>query len=311
MTVYFLSSTPAALRLNGEYAGVIDNFPRRTEIGEGEEAFVEAVPSDNRLPVNFMLSDGFLSSPPPFSDVFLMGADALISINRYEPKSAALKVVWQTRFCDNLITLYSRGGAALCVDRPDGTADIYDINEDYLHSQYSSGRVGGKDVLCVFTGGRLCILTEGGTLAFDNAVKSYSLGDMLGVTVNFNSCAGAIGECNYSYDGTRFTLVSGRTVETRPVDDKIRHFAFFESVLTHAKPADYLSEELAPRAGELSGYLGDFSGVVVPPRKFYERTGEMRAAGLVYPLSANLYRVKFFSADMQGGKIINIREIDY
>lgn len=252
MTVYFLSSTPAALRLNGEYAGVIDNFPRRTEIGEGEEAFVEAVPSDNRLPVNFMLSDGFLSSPPPFSDVFLMGADALISINRYEPKSAALKVVWQTRFCDNLITLYSRGGAALCVDRPDGTADIYEINEDYLHSQYSSGRVGGKDVLCVFTGGRLCILTEGGTLAFDNAVKSYSLGDMLGVTVNFNSCA-----------------------------------------------------------GELSGYLGDFSGVVVPPQKFYERTGEMRAAGLVYPLLANLYRVKFFSADMQGGKIINIREIDY
>ena len=61
----------------------------------------------------------------------------------------------------------------------------------------------------------------------------------------------------------------------------------------------------------MASYLGDFVDVVVPPQKFYERTGENRAAGLVYAEAPNLFRVKFFAADMVGGLVENIREIEY
>lgn len=311
MTVYFLSFTPAALRLNGEYVGIIDTFIRRTEAEEGASIFVEAIPSDNRAPVNFMLDEKFLACPPSFCNVYLFGGDALVEITRYEPKYAPFRVIWQRRSLGNLLTLCSGGGLTLCVDGAEGGAEIYEVSEKFADSPLFEGEIGGRKIAGMFSGERLFLLSEGGKKIFDNDVKSYSLGNMLGVTVDFHSCAGAICECSYSYDGEKLSLVSGRTVETRPVGDEVKQFAFFESILTRAGAEAYLCDDLLPRRDDLAGYLGNFSGVIVPPQKFYERTREMRAAGLVYPLSANLFKVKFYSADMQGGKIINIREIDY
>lgn len=311
MTVYFLSSTPAALRLNGAYMGVIDGIVRRVEVGEGEPLFVEAVPSDNRMPVNFMLDDNFLAAPPPFADLYLMGSDVLVKIKRYGHKDTALRPIFQTHFCGNLITLCRRGDIALCVDRSDGSYDIFELDDGFSAARPAEGNAGGHPVLCIYSQSRLAIISEGGKLVFNNRVKSYSLGDMLGVTVDFESCAGAVGECSYSYDGGQFTLVSGRTVETRPVGDDVRHFAFFESILTHADASAYLCGELRDRAGELSAYLGEFVDVVIPPQKFYQKTGEERAAGLVYAVAPNLYRVKFYAADIKCGLVENIREVEY
>lgn len=310
MTIYFLSEVPAALRLNGTYAGIIDGFVRRAEGAEGE-IFVEAVPSDNRLPVNFMLGDKFFSSPPPFADVYLLGGDALVKIKNYAFKDTSLRLICQSRFCGHLVTLCRRGGVALCIDKSNGAVTLRDMDEGFSSAQMREGEVGGHKVLCIYSESRLAIVSEGGEVVFCNAVKSYSLGDMLGVTVSFSTCAGAIGECNYSFDGSAFTPVSGRTVETRPVADEVKHFAFFESILTRADAAAYLCGELKGRAGELGAYLGDFVDVVIPPQKFYESTGEERAAGLVYPLKENLFRVRFYAADMRGGLVENIREIDY
>lgn len=311
MTVYFLSCVPAALRLDGIYVGVIDNFTRRAEVEDGGRVFVEALPSDNKMPVNFILDGAFISSPPSFADVYKIGSDVLVKIKRYECKNLAPAALCQERFCGHLITLCRLGGIKLCIDRADGQVRLFDVPEIFSSARMREGEVAGKKVLCIDTEGWLAVVSEGGTLAFCNPVKSYSLGNMLGVTVPFFTCAGVVGECNYSYDGQKFALASGRTVETRPVPDDVRHFAFFESVLTRARPEVYLGEELKPRAEELNAYLGDFVDVMVPPQKFYEKTGELAAAGLVYPQSANLYRVRFFAADMKGGLVENIREIDY
>lgn len=311
MTVYFLSHTPAALRLNGIYAGVIDALMRSTEVNGEAEVFTEVIPSDNRMAVNFMLCKNFFSRPPSFADVYMMGGDALISIKRYARKDATLRLVCQTRFCGNLVTLCIQGGVMLCIDRSDGSYFMRELDDGFENARLAEGEAGGRPVLCIYSQNRLAIVSEGGNLVFCNAVKSYSLGDMLGVTVDFESCAGALGECSYSYDGKNFTLVSGRTVETRPVGEDVKHFAFFESILTRADPARYLTEDLKGKAGELSAYLGKFVDVLIPPRKFYDATGEERAAGLVYPKAANLYAVKFYAADMRGGLVENIREVEY
>ena len=311
MTVYFLSCVPAALRLNGTYAGVIDGFTRRTEAEDGSPLFVEAVPSDNRMGVNFLLDDNFISSPPQFAGVYKLGGDVLVHIKSYLYKDMSVHMLCQTHFCGHLVTLCRQGGVMLCIERADGQITLRELNEGFAQAAMREGQVGGKEVLCIYSQAWLAIVSAGGELVFCNPVKSYSLGDMLGVTVQFSTCAGCVGECNYSYDGQKLTLISGRTVETRPAADSIKHFAFFESILTRGDSAAYLCGELKPRAGELASYLGDFVDVVVPPQKFYERTGENRAAGLVYAEAPNLFRVKFFAADMVGGLVENIREIEY
>ncbi len=311
MTVYFLSRTPAALRLDGAYAGIIDDIPRRIEAEEGAEIFVEAVPSDDRLPVNFMFGAKFLAAPPSCCAVYRAGGDAAVEFVRYEHKRTDLAPICQTRFCGNLVTLCRMGGIMLCVDRPDGSYALSELGERFLGAVFSEGAVAGMPVLCIVASGALAILSERGEVVFCNAVKSYSLGNMLGVTVAFDSCAGIVGECNYGYDGAKFTLVSGRSAETRPVAEEVRHFAFFESVLARADAAKYLVPELRPRAAELKDYLGGYVRVVVPPQKFYNLTGEDKGVGLAYPEGKNLFRVRYYAVDCQDGLIANIREVGY
>lgn len=310
MMVYFLSDVPAALRLNGCYVGMADAIPRRVEMEDGE-IFVEAVPSDNRMPVNFLLDRQFIDSPPSCVDVYLMGADVMIKFRRYEHKDYSLHKICQTNFSGNLVTLGRQGGVFVCIDRPDGTYCLRMLDDCFSAAVMTEGSVGGRGVLCIHAQDCLAIVSGSGGLAFCNRVKSYSLGDILGVTTDYLSCAGIVGECSYSYDGSKFTLVSGRTVETRHVKDEVRHFAFFESILARADASAYLAESIRARAGELSSYLGDFAEVLIPPQKFYELTGELRAAGLARAEKLNLFRVKFYAADMSGGLVENIREIEY
>lgn len=310
MTVYFISCVAAALRLNGAYAGIIDEFARRVDGVEGD-VFAEAVPSDNRHAVNFMLGRSFLSSPPPFADVYMLGGDALVRLKKYAAKDDGIRLICQARIGGNLVTVCRRGAVMLCVDGADGTVALRELDEGFARASAKQATVGGRPVLCISAEERLLVVSEAGKVIFCNPVKSYSCGDMLGVTVDFATCAGAVGECGYSYDGDKLTLVSGRTVETRPVPERIKHFAFFESVLIRGDSARYLCPALRDRAGELGAYLGEFVDVIVPPQKFYELTGEERAAGLVRPVGPNLFRVSFFAADMRDGLVENIREVEY
>ena len=80
-------------------------------------------------------------------------------------------------------------------------------------------------------------------------------------------------------------------------------------MLARADAAKYLVPELRPRASELKDYLGGYVRVVVPPQKFYSLTGEDKGVGLAYPEGKNLFRVRYYAVDCQGGLIANIREV--
>ena len=95
------------------------------------------------------------------------------------------------------------------------------------------------------------------------------------------------------------------TVETKPPEPNVAHFAFFESVLTCGDFEKYLDDSLKHKAGDLKSYLGNFVSVTVPTEKFYTLHRDIAAAGLVYPLNkqrvaelGGLYRV--FEYDLAG-----------
>lgn len=308
MRVYFLSYLPAILKLNGLFIGAIDNFERRIELNPSDGVFAEIIPDNNLQPVNFFLNEKFFASPPPFADVYLMDGDALIRIKEFGVKDVKLSVIYQTRFAGNLVTVFSQGGIYLSVEGAEYDLSPIPLSFTRLHAEVKT--VSGREVLALYGGSDMLLISENGKMIFMNPTESAEFGDTLKITAAFETCTAAKAECTFSYDGEKLTLISSRTVETRQPEEEILHFAFFESVLTRGEFAKYLDDELKPRANDLKSYLGEFISVTVPPEKFYLEHGAIKAAGLVYPQSENLYRVKYFAVDIQDGKISNIFPVE-
>lgn len=308
MRIYFLSYKPAILKLNGLYVGGIDLFERHVEVDLADSVLAEIVPGENLQPVNFFISEKLLREPPPFMDVYLMEGEALIYIREYGNKDAKISVIFQTRFCGNLITAFCQGGVFLSVDGAEYS--LIPLPAKYACARFEETTLAGMPVLAVRGGNSLLIISDAGKRIFMNDIESADFSDTLTVTVAFETCTAAKAECCYSYDGEKLTLISSRTVETRPPEKNVLHFAFFESVLTCGGYDGYLDGELKAKADALKDYLGSFVGVTVPTEKFYCENPTLRAAGLVYPKAANLFEVKYFAVDLNGDKISNIYPVE-
>lgn len=305
MRVYFLSCIPAVLKLNGMYIGTIDGFERHIELDVKDKVFAEIIPDENLHGINFFLDEKVFSSPPPFCDVYLLEDDALIYIREYSPKDTKIEVLHQTRFCQNLITIFSQGGLYLSIDG--ANYSLTPLPPSFKNFTAGDYTLAGREVFAISNGRHLIIISDEGKIIFKSAANSFEFSDTLKITADFETCTAAQAECEYSYDGESLKLISAVTKETRPPEDEIIHFAFFESVLTAADCEKYLSDDLKNKAADLRSYLGEFVSVTVPPEKFYAVHGDIKAAGLVYPKAQNLYEVKYFVVDISDGKITNIK----
>lgn len=308
MRVYFLSYKPAILKLNGLYVGGIDTFERHIEIDLSDSVLAEIVPGENLQPVNFFINEKLLFEPPAFMDVYLMDGETLIFIKEYGNKSVNLSVIAQTRFCGNLVTLFSQGGLFLSVEGAEYS--LIPLPAKFAGAKFSERQIDGFLVLAISGGNGLLILSDRGKKIFFSEAESFEFSDRLKICAAFETCTAAKAECEYAYDGEKLTMVAGRTVETRPPEKAILHFAFFESVLTRGNFLNYLSDDLKPKAGEIFEYLGEFAGVTVPTEKFFAEHPAMRAAGLVYPKSENLFEVKYYAVELDDGKISNVFPVE-
>lgn len=308
MRVYFLSCAPAVLKLNGLYAGSVDGFERHVELDPADRIFAEIVPGDNMQAVNFFLDEKFFSCPPPFVDLYLADGDAFVYVREYSAKDVKIEVVFQTRFNGNLITVFSQGGIYLSAEGAEYS--LTPLPQAFKQLRAENRTLCGRDVLALYGGNMLAVISDLGKLIFLNAVESAEFGDELKTVTPFETCTAAKAQCTYSYDGEELTLIESVTAESRPPEADILHFAFFESILTCGNYADYLDASLKAKAGQLKSYLGKFVSVTVPPEKFYALHGEIAAAGLVYPKSRNLYEIKYYAVDVENAKITNVFPVE-
>lgn len=308
MRVYFLSYMPAALKLNGLFLGGIDGFERHVELDPDNCVLAEIIPADNLQPVNFFLDDNFFSNPPDFADVYLTDGDAVIYLRKYENKSAALSLIFQTRFCGNLVTVFRQGGIFLSAEGAE--YNLTPLPENFAAVEAQEKTIAGRQVLALYGGGLLAVISESGKVLFLNPAESAEFGNELKIVCPFETCNAAKAECTFSYDGETLKLVDSKTVETRPPEKETLHFAFFESVLCRGDYKKYLSEELKQKAEALPQFLGGFVSVTVPTEKFYALHGDIHAAGLVYPKTKNLYEVKYFCVDFEGDKVSNVYAVE-
>lgn len=311
MTIYFLSAQTAALKADGIYLGLIDGFERFFEADLASRHFIEIVP-EGGLPLSFVLGEDFIRRPPDFADVYTGDGEAVIYIKKLQNRGGALKVISQKRFSEGgkgLFTLFSEGGRVY-LSYDGESAELNELGDRFSSATLREDDIGGRAVMIAEGEGCICVLNQDGKRVFYNRAESFSTGAKLEVVVPFATAAGCRAKCAFSYDGKEMKLESSVTEETRTVDEDVLHFAFFESVLTHGDYKRYLSEELKDSADAIGGFLGDFVDVVIPHSRFYLKHGNIKAAGLVYPIAANLFRVKYFAVEMKDAKIANIYECE-
>lgn len=311
MTIYFLSARTAALKADGIYLGLIDGFEKFLECDPAARHFIEIVPDGEFLPASFILGAEFLKNPPDFADVYTGDGEAIIYIKSFTARGGGLEVIAQSRISPDggLFTLFSEGGRTY-VSFDGRHAQLYETGGKFAAASLKAGKIGGRPVMIAEGDGCICIFSEEGKRVFQNAAESYEAGEKLKTVTAFATAAGCRAECVFAYDGEEMRLESSVTTETREISDEIMHFAFFESVLTRADCTKYLCDDLKESADKLRGFLGEFVDVVVPHSRFYLRHGEVRAAGLVYPLSRNRFVIKYYAAELENGKICNITECD-
>lgn len=290
------------------YIGTVDGFERHIELNPSDSVFAEITPGDNLHGVNFFLDEKFFSCPPPFVDLYLAENDAFLYIREYSPKDVNIEVIYQTRFNGNLITVFRQGGVYLSCEGRE--FDLSPLPPCFSGVTAQTQYIAGREVLAIYGGKQLLIISGNGEKIFLNAVDDAQFGEKLKTVTPFETCTAAKAECEYSYDGEKLTLTGGRTVETYTPEEDVMHFAFFESVLTRGGYKKYLDGELIQKADALKDYLGEFVSVTVPPEKFFMLHGDIKAAGLVYPKNKNLFEIKYFAVDVRDGKISNIYPVE-
>ena len=139
-------------------------------------------------------------------------------------------------------------------------------------------------------------------------VLSFSVADgTLNATLPLSDCLGRVADCAWllSKQGcqrTAFTLRQTRTqtgeTDERKIAEELLPYAFFESVLLGVNYAEFLADELADKADQIVGFLGDFAGVCL--------TQDPHTCGLIRKKAPRLFEVAYYTVTTENGKITDI-----
>jgi len=302
MKVYFLSSTPCALTLNGAYFGITDGFERFAEVALQDNIYAQFSPQ-NALPIGCFLNEQLRFAPPNGFDVYLLPDGLALYAREFPPNDFTLKTIAQKRENDTLVTLFQQGKVQLSIESEKGFF-LCPLDACFAHAELDFF----KALVAVKTQERLALYTRLGECVFCEKVLSYALdGDKLRTVMPLFDGLGRIAECEYllaenGCERTSFTLKQAYTStgenDGKKIAEELLPYAFFESVLLGVEYVDFLADELREKAHALREFLGAFISVV-PTRK-------PNVCGLVFPKGKGLFEVRNFSVTVEKGKITNV-----
>ncbi len=303
MKVYFLSSTPCALTLNGAYFGITDKFERFAEISLSDRVFAQFNP-ENALPIGCFITQELRFSPPDGFEVYLLPDGLALYARDFPPRDFILKTYAQAKNGDTLITLFQQGELQLSI------AHGKEFSVFPLPREFATAKIRFFDSLIgLETEGKLALYTRAGVCVFYEEILSYSIEkNILNATLPLSDSLGRIAKCTYELTDTACTRTAiclqqaraenGETDE-KSIENSLLPFAFFESVLCGAEYTSFLSEELVLKADSLRAFLGNF--VAVTP------TRNANVCGLVKRKKERLYEIVHYEVEIMDGKISDIR----
>ena len=312
MKVYFLSSTPCILTLNGAYFGLTDTFERFVELSPSDNLFAQFTP-ENGLPIQFFLNENIRLHPPKGCEIYLLKNGLAVYAKDFPPSDLTLKTIAQEREDKTLVTVFRQGEIQLSIERPDGfyLATLPPSFEQTTITFY-------KDFLILNSPTELAVFNLKGKLLLLEKVNEFHLEDnLLFATLPLSDRLLRTAECQWRFEQetltqTAFSITQRATFElgldgnqsefsptSENVRDEILPYAFFESVLIGADYSQFLCDELKEKANALKDFLGDYSSVVL--------TKNPCVCGLVRKKAERLFEVDEYVVDIKDGKIIDIR----
>ncbi len=296
MKIYFLSSKPCALTLNGVFYGVTDRFERFAELSLSDKIYVSFSP-EGAQPVTFFLTEDTLSTPPDGCEIYLLKDGAAIYANDFSPVDCALQPVAQRREGGTLATLFSQGKLQLTVESPDGFFNAT------LPPSFSPSKL-------FFVHGLILLKGEKAFALYTKDCKRLLLEEFLSLewsentltaTLPLSDALQRVADCGWELSENGCTL--NKFTVRQPTDGKLPEqllaYAFFESVLLRANYVDFLSDELQADRENILSFLGDFIAVTL--------TEEENVCGLVRKKGERLYRVDYYAVKIENGKISDIQ----
>ena len=302
MKIYFLSSMPCMLTLNGVFYGVTDGFERFAEINLTDRIFVKFTP-EGAHPIGFFLTEDILSTPPSGCEVYLLKEGIAIRAYDFEPIDHTLRPICQQRFGDTVVSVFHQGHIQLTLQGPNG------FFTSTLPPSFSSCTLSKHgDLFFVEGQNHLAAYTGGGKRVFFEEFLSYSVTEMeLNATLPLSDALGRVADCRWILDKngchrTHFSLRQDRTYHGEYDEVKIREellpYTFFERVLFGENYTELLSDELQSKAKGVVAFLGDFHALTL--------TDSPYTCGLVRERAPHLYEVNYFTVKVEQGKIVDI-----
>lgn len=297
MKIYFLSSQPCALTLNGVYFGLTDRFERFAEIDLRDRVFVQFHP-ENALPIGFFLTENIRFVPPPDCAVYLLKDGIAVYACDFTPTDFTLRPIAQKRDGDCLVTVYAQGRAQMSVNTPDGL-----FNATLPPSFADCEILFHAGLILLRSSCELAVYTKTAQLLLHERALDFSLEDgVLRARLPLFDSLGQTADCAWalSADSCKQTEFTLRAPSDRPaVLDELLPYAFFESVLIGGNYAAFLCDELLDSAEQIRAFLGDFIAVTL--------TKEPRCCGLVRKKAERLFCVSYYRVEIADGKITDVK----
>ncbi len=298
MKIYFLSSQPCALTLNGVFFGVTDLFERTAEVNLSDRIYAEFSP-EGSLPIGFFITERLPTTPPEGCEVYQLTDGIAVYARDFPPRDFTLRPIAQLREGEFLVTVFQQGNCQLSIESQKGFFNAYlppSFNPCQIFLHRGLILLKGDTALGVFTPDCRQLLCE--------KVVDYRLEeDTLFACLPLSDSRKRTAECTWQLSENGCTLTSFTL--RQPAEDSPRlptellAFAFFESVLFKTDFAAFLSDELQLEAEQIAAFLGDF--IAVTP------TETPNVCGLIKRKGERLYAVERYAVTVKNDKITDVQ----
>lgn len=303
MKIYFLSSIPCALSVNGAFFGRTDGFERFAEVSLKDNLFIQFTP-ENALPLSFFLTEEIRFSPPSGVEVYLLPDAIALYAREFSPIDFTLKLIAQKRFDDALVSVFFQGGVHLCV-QTEQNVFTFPLPPSFCQCELFQA----DDFFLLRSPTQLAVFHVSGKRVLLERALEYTLnGNELTAVLPLSDSLQRTAECKWlltdcSATTLSFTLRQAYTQsqekQASQIAEELLPFAFLESVLLGVEDTAMLSEELLDGKEKIKDFLGEFVAVTLTP--------DVNTYGLVYPKGERLFEVKYVSIETENGKITEIR----
>ncbi len=299
MKIYFLSSQPCALTLNGVYFGLTDKFERFAEITLKDRIFASFTP-EGALPIGFFITEELRFTPPDGCEIYLLKDGIAVYAKDFPPTDHAIKILTQERFLNQncLVTLFKQGALQLSVQYVD-TFFVTTLPPSFADCK----PVFHGELLFLESDNRLAVYNKSGKCLLQEEIVEFSVSEnTLHATLPLSDSLNRVAECEWELTQTecirtRFVIRQENASASSP--DGLLAYAFFEGLLIGADVNGLLCDELASSADNVKEFLGDFKSVIL--------TDSPNVCGLIRKKSEHLYEAAYFAVEIEKGKITDVK----